>query len=414
LPQVCRKIGRGRGLLYYWAVAALFSVLPLGAVIAAYAAPAADTKKAEGFQTSAPAAVLLDPDSNSVLYEKNGDDLVAPASLAKLMTLEYVFDQIKQGQIKLDDEYIISENAWRKGGAPSHGSTMFAAIHSRVKVSDLLQGIIVDSANDACIAIAEALAGNEFAFGTMLTKRAREIGLENSIFTNSTGFPDANLRVTVREMAQLARYIIQNYPDFYPYFSQREYTWNNIRQQNRNPLLGMGIGADGLKTGETAEAGFNLVGSAVQDNFRLIVVIAGAKSDKDRADEAKKLLEFGFHGFEAKVLFAQGQTIGDAKVFGGNSGYVPLIAPSGTIRVMMPRNTNERLIARIVYTGPVPAPVAKGQPIGKLKVWRGDNLALEVPLQAADDVGRGSMSQRAMDGATELMIGLLRAGVNKL
>jgi serine-type D-Ala-D-Ala carboxypeptidase (penicillin-binding protein 5/6) len=413
LLQVGRE-GRWGGRLH-WAAAVLVAALPLIAIIAAHAAtPATDTKKIEGFQTSAPAAVLLDPDSDSVLYEKNGDELVEPASLAKLMTLEYVLHQIKQGQIKLDDEYIISENAWRKGGAPSHGSTMFAAIHSRVKVSDLLQGIIVDSANDACIAIAEALAGNELAFGTMLTKRAREIGLENSIFTNSTGFPDANLRVTVREIAQLARYIIQNYPDFYPYFSQREYTWNNIRQQNRNPLLGMGIGADGLKTGETSEAGFNLVASAVQDNFRLIVVIAGAKSDKERADEAKKLLEFGFHGFEAKVLFAEGQTIGDAKIFGGDRGYVPLIAPSGTIRVMMPRNTNERLIARIVYTGPVPAPVVKGQPIGKLRVWRGDNLALEVPLQAADDVGRGSMPQRAVDGATELMIGLLRAGVDKL
>ncbi len=406
------KARRGRWL--EWAAGMLVAALPFIAVITACAAPATDAKKTEGFQTSVPAAVLLDPDSDSVLYEKNGDELVAPASLAKLMTLEYVFNQIKQGQIKLDDEYIISENAWRKGGAPSHGSTMFAAIHSRVKVSDLLQGIIVDSANDACIAIAEALAGNEFAFGDMLTKRAREIGLENSIFTNATGNPDANMRVTVREMAQLARYIIQNYPDFYPYFSQREYTWNNIRQQNRNPLLGMGIGADGLKTGQTSEAGFNLVGSAVRDNLRLIVVVAGAKSDKERADEAKKLLEFGFHGFEAKVLFAEGQTIGEAKVFGGNSSYVPLIAPSGTIRVMMPRNTNERLIARIVYTGPVPAPVVKGQPIGKLKVWRGDNLALEVPLQAADDVGRGSMSQRAMDGATELMIGLLRAGVDKL
>lgn len=412
LLQVDRRNGRGDRL--HWAAGVFVVGLSLIAAVAAHAAPATDAKKTEGFQASVPAAVLLDPDSNSFLYEKNGDDLVAPASLAKLMTLEYVFNQIKQGQIKLDDEYIISENAWRKGGAPSHGSTMFAAIHSRVKVSDLLQGMIVDSANDACIAIAEALAGNEFAFGTMLTKRAREIGLENSIFTNATGNPDANMRVTVREMAELARYIIQNYPDFYPYFSQREYTWNNIRQQNRNPLLGMGIGADGLKTGETSEAGFNLVGSAVQDNFRLIVVVTGAKSDKERADEAKKLLEFGFHGFEAKILFAEGQTIGEAKVFGGNASYVPLIAPSGTIRVMMPRNTNERLIARIVYTGPVPAPVTKGQPIGKLKVWRGDNLALEVPLQAADDVGRGTMPQRAMDGATELMIGLLRAGVSKL
>jgi D-alanyl-D-alanine carboxypeptidase (penicillin-binding protein 5/6) len=380
---------------------------------AAYAAPAAETKKPEGFQTSIPAAILLDPDSDSVLFEKNGDQLVEPASLAKLMTLEYVFNEIKQGRVKLDDEYIISENAWRKGGAPSHGSTMFAAIHSRVKLSDLIQGIIVDSANDACIAIAEALSGNETAFGAALTKRAREIGLQNSTFANATGFSDPKLRVTVREMAELARHIMQAYPDFYPQFGLREYTWNNIRQQNRNPLLAMNVNADGLKTGETSEAGFNLVGSAVQDNFRLIVVVTGAKTDKERADEAKRLLDLGFHGFEARVVFAEGQTIGDVKVFGGNRGYVPLVAP-GLIKVMMPRNSTDRLIARIVYTGPVPAPIAKGQTVAKLKVWRGENLALEVPLQAADDVGTGTMAQRAMDGATELMIGLLRAGVDKL
>jgi D-alanyl-D-alanine carboxypeptidase (penicillin-binding protein 5/6) len=380
---------------------------------AARAAPKPTTKKDDAFQTSIPAAILLDPESDSVLFEKNGDQPVAPASLAKLMTLEYLFNEIKQGRVKLDDEYIISENAWRKGGAPSHGSTMFAAINSRVKVSDLIQGIIVDSANDACIAVAEALGGNEASFGAMLTKRAREIGLQNSTFTNSTGFSDPNLHVTVRDMAELARHIMQTYPDFYPDFALREFTWDNIRQQNRNPLLGMGIGADGLKTGETAEAGFNLVGSAVQDNFRLIVVVTGAKTDKERADEAKKLLDLGFHGFEAKVVFAEGQTIGEAKVFGGDRSYVSLIAP-GTIKVMMPRNTTDRLLARIIYTGPVPAPIVKGQTIGTLKVWRGDNLALEVPLQAADDVGPGTMSQRAMDGATELMIGLLRAGVNKL
>jgi D-alanyl-D-alanine carboxypeptidase (penicillin-binding protein 5/6) len=380
---------------------------------AARAAPKPTPKKDDAFQTSIPAAILLDPESDSVLFEKNGDQPVAPASLAKLMTLEYLFNEIKQGRVKLDDEYIISENAWRKGGAPSHGSTMFAAINSRVKVSDLIQGIIVDSANDACIAVAEALGGNEASFGAMLTKRAREIGLQNSTFTNSTGFSDPNLHVTVRDMAELARHIMQTYPDFYPDFALREFTWDNIRQQNRNPLLGMGIGADGLKTGETAEAGFNLVGSAVQDNFRLIVVVTGAKTDKERADEAKKLLDLGFHGFEAKVVFAEGQTIGEAKVFGGDRSYVSLIAP-GTIKVMMPRNTTDRLLARIIYTGPVPAPIVKGQTIGTLKVWRGDNLALEVPLQAADDVGPGTMSRRAMDGATELMIGLLRAGVNKL
>jgi serine-type D-Ala-D-Ala carboxypeptidase (penicillin-binding protein 5/6) len=398
-----------RALAAIGCVAVLFSA----ALGNGTAAPVGSGKKEEGFQSSAPAAILLDADSDSILYEKNGDQPIAPASLAKLMTLEFLFNEIKQGRVKLDDEYIISENAWRTGGAPSHGSTMFAAIHSRVKVSDLLQGIIVDSANDACIAVAEALAGNEASFGQMLTQRARAIGLETSTFTNSTGYSDPNLRVTAREMAELARHIIHTYPDFYPYFSQRDFAWNNIHQQNRNPLLGMGIGADGLKTGETSEAGFNLVGSAVQDNFRLIVVVTGAKSDKERADEAKKLLEFGFHDFQARVLFAEGQTVGDAKVFGGDKSYVPLIAP-GIVRVMVPRNNSQRLLARIVYTGPVPAPIAKGQQIGKLKVWRGENLALELPLQAADDVGRGSMSQRAMDGATELMIGVLRAGVSKL
>jgi serine-type D-Ala-D-Ala carboxypeptidase (penicillin-binding protein 5/6) len=370
-------------------------------------------KEEGGFQTNLPAALLFDPESNSILFEKNGDELVAPASLAKLMTLEYVFNEIKQGRINLTDAYVISENAWRKGGAPSHGSTMFAAIHSRVPLDDLIHGIIIDSANDACIAIAEALAGNEAAFGAKLTERAREIGLEKSTFTNATGYSDPNMRVTPREMAQLARHIMRTYPDFYAYFSEREFTWNKIRQQNRNPLLAMGIGADGLKTGETAEAGFNLVGSAVQDELRLIVVVIGAGSEKERADEARKMLDWGFHGFEARVLFAEGQTIGEAKVFGGATNYVPLIGP-GTIRVMMPRSGSERLVARITYKGPVTAPVSKGQSIGKLKVWRGENFALEVPLQAAEDVGKGSMTGRAMDAATELMIGLFRAGVNRL
>jgi len=382
-------------------------------IAAAHAASNMTVRKDDTFQTSVPNALLLDPDTNSVLFEKGGDELVAPASLAKLMTLEFVFNEIKQGRIKLSDEFTISDNAWRKGGAPSHGSTMFAAIHSRIGLDDLIHGIIVDSANDACIAIAEGLAGNEAAFGAMLTKRAREIGLQKSTFTNATGYSDPNLRVTVRELAQLARHIMQTYPDFYPYFADREFTWNKIRQQNRNPLLAMGIGADGLKTGETSEAGFNLVGSAVLDNFRLIVVVTGAGSDKERAEEARKLLDLGFHGFEARILFAEGQTVGEAKVFGGDASYVPLVGP-GTIRLMMPRTGGGHLLARIVYSGPVPAPVSKGQSIGKLKVWRGDELALEVPLQAADDVGIGGMTHRAMDAATELIIGLLRAGVNRL
>ena len=402
-----------QGLWPHWPAYAAAAGLLIATLAAGHAASNMTVRKDETFQTNLPAALLLDPESDSVLFEKNGEQLVAPASLAKLMTLEYVFNEIKQGRIKLDDEYVISENAWRKGGAPSHGSTMFAAIHSRVKLDDLLHGIIVDSANDACIAIAEALAGNEAEFGAKLTQRAREIGLEKSTFTNATGYSDPNLRVTPREMAYLARHIMRTYPEFYPYFSEREFTWNKIRQQNRNPLLAMGIGADGLKTGETSEAGFNLVGSAVQDELRLIVVVTGAGSEKERADEARKMLDWGFHGFEARVLFAEGQTIGEAKVFGGERSYVPLVGP-GTVRVMMPRNGSERLVARIVYNGPVPAPITRGQSIGKLKVWRAENLALEVPLQAADDIGKGSMSGRAMDAATELVIGLFRAGVNRL
>ena len=408
MPAVSRQV-----FLPVPKLAAVTAGLLVATVLAVHAASNMNVKKDDSFQTSVPNALLLDVNSDSVLFEKGGDQLVAPASLAKLMTLEFVFNEIKRGRLKLDQEFVISENAWRKGGAPSHGSTMFAAIHSRMALDDLLHGIIVNSANDACIAIAEGVAGNEAAFGEILTKRAREIGLEKSTFTNATGYSDPNLRVTPRELAYLARHIMQTYPDFYPYFSEREFTWNKIRQSNRNPLLAMGIGADGLKTGETSEAGFNLVGSAVQDTQRLIVVVTGARSDKERAEEARKMLEWGFHGFEARVLFAEGQTVGEARVFGGDERYVPLIAP-GTIRVMMPRSGGEHLLARIVYSGPVPAPVSKGQSIGKLKVWRGDSLAIEVPLQAAEDVGPGSMSHRAMDAATELMIGLFRAGVNKL
>jgi serine-type D-Ala-D-Ala carboxypeptidase (penicillin-binding protein 5/6) len=371
------------------------------------------TGKSDTFQTSVPNAILVDAQSDSILFEKNSDQPVEPASLAKLMTLEYVFNEIKHGRLKLDQLFTISENAWRKGGAPSHGSTMFAAIHSQVSLDDLIHGIIVDSANDACIAIAEGLAGSDAAFGQLLTKRAREIGLMHSTFTNSTGYSDPGLRVTVHDIAELSRHIIADYPQFYPYFALRDFTWNRIVQQNRNPLLGMGIGADGLKTGETASSGFGLAGSAVEEDRRLIVVFTGAKSDKERAEEARKMIEWGFRNFQPRILFARGQTIGAAKVFGGARSYVPLVAPD-TVRVMMPREGGEPLSARIDYTGPVPAPISKGQTIGSLKVWRGDDLALEVPLQAAENVGRGSMSQRAMDGATELVIGLFRAGVSRL
>jgi D-alanyl-D-alanine carboxypeptidase (penicillin-binding protein 5/6) len=362
---------------------------------------------------TAPHAILIAAENGNVLFERAADDLIFPASLAKLATAEYVFNELKQGRINLTDEYVVSENAWRRGGAPSHGSTMFAALHSRVPVGDLLQGMIVQSANDACIVLAEALAGNETEFGRKLTARARELGLAKSVFTNSNGLPDPNEKVTSRELAMLARHIILDYPDYYKIFSQPDFTWNKIRQQNRNPLLGTLDGADGLKTGFTKEAGYGLVGSAVQNGLRLIAVVNGLKTAKDRADEGKKLLEWGFRNFEQRILFAEGQTLGEAKVFGGDKGSVPLVA-DGVVRIMVPRSGGEKLIARIVYNGPAPAPVRAGQSLGTLKVWRDNNLVLQVPLKTASAVAKGTMSQRAVDGASELVINLLRAGAQRL
>lgn len=364
-------------------------------------------------QVSAPHAILIDAENGGVLFERDADRLIFPASLAKLMTVEYVFHEITEGRVKLTDEYIVSENAWRKGGAPSHSSTMFAALHSRISVDDLLHGVIIQSANDACIVLAEALAGNEAEFGAKITQRARAIGLTQSVFTNSNGLPDPNTKVTTRELAMLARHIIRTYPEFYKLFGQTDYTWNKIRQPNRNPLLPMGIGADGLKTGFTKEAGYGLVGSAVQNGLRLIVVVNGLKTAKERAEDAKKLLEWGFRSFEQRILFSEGQVIGAAKVFGGASSRVPLMA-SGQVRVMMPKAGGDRLIARIAYTGPVPAPIVQGQAIGNLKVWRNDKLILTQPLKATESVAIGSLSQRAFDAVTEMVIALFRSGAERL
>jgi D-alanyl-D-alanine carboxypeptidase (penicillin-binding protein 5/6) len=409
-----------------WLVVALFAAGLGAAAIAApthapapahkgAAAPAQkkDAPKKDEPNISAPHAILIDAENGGVLFERDADKLIFPASLGKLMTAEYVFNEIKEGRIKLTDEYMVSENAWRKGGAPSHGSTMFAAIYSKVPVDDLIHGMIIQSANDACIVLAEGIAGNEAAFAEKLTERARAIGLTKSVFTNSNGLPDPGEQVTTRELGMLARHIIRTYPDFYQLFGQADYTWNKIRQQNRNPLLGAMAGADGLKTGFTKEAGYGLVGSAVQNGLRLIVVVNGVATAKERADEAKKLLEWGFRNFEQRLLFAEGQTIGAAKVFGGASSRVDLTA-DGVVRVMLPKTGADKLIARIVYNGPVPAPVTEGTRIGNLKVWRNDNLILTMPLKATENVGKGNMSQRAFDAVTEMIISLFRAGAERL
>ncbi|MDB5601764.1 MAG: D-alanyl-D-alanine carboxypeptidase [Xanthobacteraceae bacterium] len=406
--SVSRRVGRTG------ARAVLAALIATGLIIGpAGAQQPKDKPDSGGFQTSAESAILIEAESGSVLYEKNADHQFFPASLSKLMTAEVVFNELREGNVKMDDEFIISEHAWRKGGAPAGGSAMFAAIHSRVKVSDLIQGVIVQSGNDACIAIAEGIAQNEEQFARLMNGRAHEIGMTKSSFTNPTGLHDPGHKTTARDLGILARHIIRTYPEHYHYYGQREFMWNKIRQQNRNPLLAMNIGVDGMKTGFTKESGYGLVASAVQNGMRLIAVVSGLKNAKDRADEGKKLLEWGYRTFESKLIFAEGQNIADAKVFGGAKGSVPLTAKR-EVRVMVPKNSTEKLIARIVYKGPVPAPVKDGQPVGTLKVWRNDHLALEMPLQAADSVEPGSTPQRAMDAAVELVITLFRAGVQGL
>ncbi len=394
-----------------WAAVAVI----VGVIASAYAAPnpVSGPKSNEGFQTAAAHAILIEADSGSVLFEKGADDLIPPASLSKLMTAEVVLNEIKQGRLQPTTEFTVSTNAWRRGGAPSHTSAMFLPIHSKVAVDDLLHGVIIQSGNDACIVLAEGISGSESEFAQLMTKRARELGMAKSTFGNSNGLPDPRQLMTSRELGKLAQHIIETYPDYYKIYGEREFTWNKIRQYNRNPLLNMGIGADGLKTGFTKEAGYGLVGSAVQNGIRLIVVANGLRSEKERADEGKRLLEWGFHNFQPGMLFAEGQEIAEAKVYGGEKGRVPLVAGKA-VKLMVPKGVREKIIARVVYNGPVRAPVEQGQKIGTLKVWRNDSLALEVPLQAAASVAPGPMHKRAIDAASELVIGLFRAGFQKL
>jgi D-alanyl-D-alanine carboxypeptidase (penicillin-binding protein 5/6) len=367
---------------------------------------------AQSFQSPAPFSILLDSESGAVLYEKAADELMVPASMAKLATVLVAFQDMAAGRLTPDSEIGISENAWRKGGAPSGGSTMFAIVNSRIKLSDILQGIIVQSGNDAAIALAEAIAGDEATFGRVMTERVRALGLTKSVFRNATGMPDPQQRVTARELALLADHIIKTYPELYKIFGQRDFTWNKIRQQNRNPLLAMDIGADGLKTGNIDDSGYGLVGSAVQGGQRLIVVVNGLKTARDRANEARKLLEWGFRAFERRQLFAAGEIVGEASVFGGEKGRVTLRSKEG-VSLLMPRGSSERLAARIVYRGPLAVPVEEGTQVARLVVTRGDIKTLDVPLYAAETVRAGSLQSRALDALLEAATGWIRKALSR-
>jgi len=367
---------------------------------------------AQVFQTAAPHAILIDAASGSVLYEKAADEPFSPASMAKLMTTEVVFDALTSGRLSMDTEFTVTEDAWKRGGAGGGGSSMFAQVNSRIKMSDLLRGLIVQSGNDAAITIAENMAGSEEAFSGLMNQKAKALGLDRSTFRNATGYSAPDQKVTARDLAKLSLHLIDGYPDLYKIFAEREFTWNKIKQQNRNPLLTLDIGADGLKTGYLEESGYGLAASAVQNGQRLIMVVSGLKTARDRAAEARKLMEWGFRAFEPRQVFAAGETVAEVSVYGGEKGSVPVVAKK-PVRLLLPRGSQERVTAKVVYQGPLTAPVEQGREVGRLRVMRGDTLALDQPLYAGETVEAGSIPQRALDAALEVGTGLVRRAFKK-
>jgi D-alanyl-D-alanine carboxypeptidase (penicillin-binding protein 5/6) len=378
-------------------------IFGLALMLTAMSAPA----RAQLFETKAARAFMIDAETGTVLFSKNADTAIQAGSLAKLMTLEIAFDAVTTGRLTLDDTFAVSQNAWRTGGAPSGTSTMFAALKSSIRLEDLIRGIAVQAANDGCIVFAEGFSGSEDNFARLMNDRAKQIGLVNSTFANSTGLPAPGQQTTVRDLAMLALHLWRDYPAFYHYFGEPTFTWNKITQRNRNPLLTMDVGADGLALGAGEQSGPGIVGSASRDGRRVFVAMSGFASDHERAEEARKLIEWGLRAFEKKEIFAAGAVVGHAEVYGGMKSEVSLGA-DGPVEILLPIANRDKVAAHIVYRGPLTAPVKQGQPVGDLQVRIGDTLSQKTPLHATESVGVGSLPRRAADAAEELATGWLR------
>lgn len=376
------------GKLIWSLIAGLMIAGPAGAVI--------DTK--------AEYAILMDGETGIVLFEKNADELMAPASMSKLMTMEYLFHKLKQGEVALTDEFVISPNAWKKGGAASGSSTMFAKVNSKIPVEALVRGVVVQSGNDASIAIAEALGGTEEGYAQLLTERARELGLKKSTFANATGWPDPQQRMTARELAMLARHIIRTYPKFYRYYSETEFTWNGIKQGNRNPLLYSFPGADGLKTGHTDESGYGLAASAMRDGQRLVLVVNGLDSINERAEEAKRLMTLGFATFSPYRLLKAGEVVGEGKVWMGEQKTVPL-AVGEDIMVILDRPSRRKMKVTLTYDGPLRAPVESGRQVGTLTVSAPGMKDVVTPVRTAGSVAQLGLTDKLGFALMQLMFG---------
>jgi D-alanyl-D-alanine carboxypeptidase (penicillin-binding protein 5/6) len=332
--------------------------------------------------TLARQAIMIDFDTGAVLLEKNVDERMPPASMSKLMTMYVVFEMLKTGRLRMDQMLPVSERAWRMGG-----SKMFVQIGNQVPVEALARGVIVQSGNDACIVLAEGISGSEAQFAELMNETARRIGLRASNFRNSTGWPDPEHRMTARDLATLARRIITDHPEYYRFYNERSFRWSDITQENRNPTLARVPGADGLKTGHTEEAGFGLTASAIRGGRRLILVVNGLPSMRARAEESERLLEWGFREFDNVTMFRAAETVEEAPVWLGDRPTVPLVAGRDLV-LTLPRQWRRSLQARVRYEAPIPAPVAKGQELGRLVVSGQGVPEMQVPLYAGADVDR--------------------------
>ena len=354
------------------------SVLTAGLVLAGIGSAAA-------IETQARNAILMDYDTGQYLYVKDHEKMVPPASMSKLMTMNMIFEKLKDGSLSLDDTFTVSERAWKLGGAASGGSTMFLKIGEMVRVEDILKGFLIQSGNDACIVAAENLAGSEDDFAEMMNKRARELGLDNSSFANSTGLPHPDQKMSVEDLAKLARHIIKEFPEFYHIFSEKYYTHNNITQGNRNPLLYSMPNADGLKTGHTEEAGFCLTASAKKGERRLIEVMTGMNSNKERSEEAARLMEWGFREFNNYNLLNKGQTIAEIPVVFGGEKQVRLVVPE-TVKRTLKKSQAPKIKMTAVYDKPVKAPVAAGDKLGEVRIELDGQEMENLPLVADRNV----------------------------
>ncbi|GJL84773.1 MAG: D-alanyl-D-alanine carboxypeptidase [Micavibrio sp.] len=331
-------------------------------------------------QTAAKQAIMIDFETGMVLFEKNADKKMPTSSMSKVITTYLVFEALKNGQIKLDDKFSVSERAWRKGG-----SKMFVEVNKRVAVEDLLRGVIIQSGNDATIVLAEGLAGTEDDFARALTKKAAELGMSNSNFTNASGWPDPDHYSTARDLAILSYALIREFPGYYKYYSEKEFSYNNIKQANRNPLIYRDMGADGIKTGHTEAGGYGLMASGVHNGRRVILVVNGLEDEKARAQESAMLLEWGLRGFENHKLFKAGETVETADVLMSKSGSVALVVEDD-ISVTLPAIALNDLKVDVKYKAPLIAPIKKGQEIAVAEINIPRGATIKVPLLAAQDV----------------------------